>query len=299
MGDQHLSELCRGSEIEPVQLQLKKVAGDDATDVNERSDAATAYINGIWGYRDEDGRTAFHWAVALKNYTLARKLMNAPCNSPVLTEDNDSVTPFATACTVGAPEDFVAELFDRSVAAYEIFQQCPSLKNQKKEKPKLVPTATAVPSPETQTMASDPVASPPPPPLAKTAEELTLNHEDELGNTPLIHAVSRGHRHVVAFLLRKGADLCHQNVRGQTALLRAVSRGDQDLVEELVRASERINSGASKTAHIRWMNLQDYRGDSALFYASMENNEEVGRYLLHHGADRELRNKEGKQFWEV
>lgn len=45
------------------------------------------------------------------------------------------------------------------------------------------------------------------------------------------------------------------------------------------------------------MNLQDKRGDSALFYASSDENEDIGVYLLRHGADRHLRNKEGKEFW--
>lgn len=332
MGDNHLSELCRGTEVLPIELRLRHLASDDMTDINEETDAATAYAAGIWGYRDEDGRTAFHWAVALKNCDLAAKLMGPPYNSPVLTEDNDGVTPFESACAVGAPDNFVKDLLERSAAAYEVFKKCPSLQNTMKEaKPAAPPlqhprteeataptedggSAPAAPSEATAAIeeptatpatanGAEPEAADTPTTTIPTAAAIdpalsaVINHEDELKNTPLLLAVGRGHKWLVRLLLESGADLNHQNDRGQSALHRAVSRGDVDLIEELVRASEKVHT--SKIVHRRWMNLRDYRGDTALFYASMENNEDAGRFLLSHGADRDYRNKDGKQFWEV
>lgn len=359
MGDQHLSELCRKTEVEPILHRLQhlvSVAPEDVT-ANEEgaedgaptssssSPSSSPYLHGVWGYRDGDGRTAFHWAVALKNYELANTLMNAPYNAPVLTEDHDGVTPFATACMVGAPEPFIVAVLDRSIDAYPAFAKWKAahaaVTEQQQQQVSELRDATgtghdhdapgnttAAPSGEKSTAGgagaqdanvttvtppatdsngatneatgavTDATSAPPPPPPPSSPAELLLNTEDSLGNTPLLSAVSRGNFRVVKLLVQRGSNLWHQNHRGQSALHRAVSRGNTDVVELLVSTSEQQN-GANKVNHRRWMNLQDYRGDSALFYASMENNEELGRYLLRHGADRDQRNKEGKQFWEV
>ncbi|EPY24897.1 26S proteasome non-ATPase regulatory subunit 10 [Angomonas deanei] len=213
---------------------------------------------------------------------MVNKLIAAPYNAPVMTEDNDGASPFLSACMVGAPEALVKELLTLSVEQYPSFQKCPEA-----HKPQSEPFNPPVSAPE----GTDP-------PTSDEIRSIILQSSDSSGNTPLLVAVSRGHTHIVKFLLENDVDLFHQNERGQSVLHRAVGKGNLDLVELLVRHSEKKFS-ETKSRHRQWMNLQDYRGDSALFYASMENNEEMGKFLLRHGADRELRNKEGKQFWEL
>lgn len=296
MGDTHLSELCRGDDEEVIMVQLRRLwTGTDAIDGASGNAAPHSPEDGAAGgnmlaYQDADGRTAFHWAVALKNFKLATTLMHTPYNSPVLTVDSENITPFLTACSVGASQEFLAELLERSVVEYPGF----SLQKGKEE---TVLAGGKVEPPTDDTNVQQAIPDLKVPSLA-TPKICVVNIPDNLGMTPLIVAASRGHLQIVRWLLDVGADLDAQNSRGQTALHRAVSRGSSDLIELLVASSEKKNAD-HRAAHRRWMDLQDSHGESALFYASVDNNEEVGRYLLRHGADRELRNKKGKQFWEV
>ncbi|EPY30408.1 hypothetical protein STCU_02610 [Strigomonas culicis] len=279
MGDRHLSELCKGASLEPLLARLRELVGLSAG----HDDEEDPYMQGVWGYKDGDGRTAFHWAVAMRNYELATTLMLPPHDAPVWTEDNEGVTPFLSACLVGAPDGFVLDLMDRCVQVHESFRHSAAAHRPPRE--------SARDAGATAEAAAAATAEVP-------ALQALLDGRDNIGTTPLLAAVSRGHEGLVRLLLAKGADLTLPNNRGQSALHRAVSRGNTNLVELLVETSER-RCGKARAAHRQWMDLQDYRGDSALFYASMENNEEIGRYLIRHEADRELRNKEGKQFWEV
>ncbi|KAK7196979.1 Ankyrin repeats (many copies)/Ankyrin repeats (3 copies)/Ankyrin repeat [Novymonas esmeraldas] len=289
----HLSELCRNSDIDVITARLRQVAsGSDTSAGNYVGDEAEPVdTRGLWSYQDNDGRTAFHWAIALKNFDLARTLMQEPYNSPVLTGDEEWNTPFATACSVGAPLDLLREVLDRSVAAFAA-----QMKHTE-----------AHPS-DTIAGTADGDATPAPlhiPGLSRSTDgtpasiaAAVIDAEDATGQTALLLAAGRGHTAIVRFLVEHGADLMRQNGRGQSALHRAVNRGNVELVEYLVSTSEAVHA-ANKAVHRRWMDLQDVRGDSALFYASMDNNEELGRYLLRHGADRDLRNTAGKTFWEV
>nr|CCM14496.1 hypothetical protein, conserved [Leishmania guyanensis] len=310
----HLSELCRDSNIDVIIDHLRQIVPLEAAQASssferETGDDTTAKpghseLHGLWSYQDNDGRTAFHWAVALKNFDLAHKLMQAPYNSPVLTGDEELNTPFATACSVGAPLDLLREILDRSVTEFAAYmkhkeaQQHPitEVQNSSSAAPavhaqegnhgerKFFSDMPGIPQPADATLAS--------------ISAVLIDTEDATGQTPLLLAVGRGHLGIVRFLLESGADLMHQNRRGQSALHRAVNRGNVELVEFLVSTSEKKNT-TNKAAHRTWMDLRDNHGDSALFYASMDNNEEIGRYLLRHGADRELRNADGKAFWEV
>ncbi|KAG5481720.1 hypothetical protein CUR178_07073 [Leishmania enriettii] len=311
----HLSELCRDSNIDAIIACLRQVAplepapappssegavDDDATAATEHSS-----LHGLWSYQDNDGRTAVHWAIALKNFDLARKLMQPPYNSPVLTEDEERSTPFATACSVGAPLDLLREILNRSVAEFAA--------NVKQRRAQLhvasegQSSGSAVPAEPGQEKSdgkptkflSDMLGIPQPADTTQAFISTALvDAEDATGQTPLLLAVGRGHLGIVRFLLESGADLAHQNRRGQSPLHRAVNRGNMELVELLVSTSEKSNA-TNMAAHRAWMDLRDKHGDSALFYASMDNNEEIGRYLLRHGANRELRNADGKAFWEV
>lgn len=311
----HLSELCRDSDIDVIIARLRQVAplepapafslperaaDDDTTPATGHSD-----FHGLWSYQDNDGRTAFHWAIALKNFDLARKLMQVPYNSPVLTEDEEWSTPFATACSVGGPLDLLKEILDRSVAEFAAHmkqkesQQNPTSEEQNSSSAPLTEVAQGSSDEKSTRLLSDMAGvSQPVDATPASISAALVDAEDATGQTPLLLAVGRGHLSIVRFLLENGADLMHQNRRGQSCLHRAVNRGNMELVEFLVSTSEK-NNAKNKAAHRAWMDLRDKHGDSALFYASMDNNEEIGRYLLRHGADRELRNADGKAFWEV
>ncbi|GET87822.1 hypothetical protein, conserved [Leishmania tarentolae] len=311
----HLSELCRDSDIDVIIARLRQVAplepapasssfeeaaDDDTTPATGHSDH-----HGLWSYQDNDGRTAFHWAIALKNFDLARKLMQAPYNSPVLTEDEEWSTPFATACSVGAPLDLLKEILDRSVAEFSAHMKQreaqQNLTSEEQNSSSASPTEPAQGSNDGKPamfLPNMPGISQPVDATPASITEVLADAEDATGQTPLLLAVGRGHLGIARFLLENGANLMHQNHRGQSCLHRAVNRGNVELVDLLVSTSEK-NNMANKAAHRAWMDLRDKHGDSALFYASMDNNEEIGRYLLRHGADRELRNADGKAFWEV
>lgn len=309
----NLSELCRGSDIDSIIARIRQVAPLDESQAPESvsmggaSSGGQPDRRGVWGYQDNDGRTAFHWAIALKNFDLARTLMSPPYNSPVLTEDEEWMTPFASACSVGAPVELLQELLERSAAELvEYTRWKADYFSYDEERPAVdagpVQVKPATTSSEKQTSAPMKVAvrgvAMPLDATSESAVSAIVNSEDATGLTALLFAAGRGRSNVVRFLIEHGADLNHQNDRGQSALHRAVNRGNMDLVEYLVSTSEKKN-GTNKAAHRRFLDMQDFRGDSALFYASVDNNEEMGRYLLRRGADRELRNKDGKHFWEV
>jgi serine/threonine-protein phosphatase 6 regulatory ankyrin repeat subunit A/serine/threonine-protein phosphatase 6 regulatory ankyrin repeat subunit B len=91
------------------------------------------------------------------------------------------------------------------------------------------------------------------------------------------------------------ADPRVQNVRGQTALHRAVTKGEMALCETLISAVRKYFPTEVK----KFVNSADKNGDTALHYASLEENREIGEFLLRNGATRELRNKGGKEFWQL
>ncbi|KAH9589119.1 hypothetical protein LSM04_002490 [Trypanosoma melophagium] len=254
-------------------------------------------FSGIWSYRDADGRTALHWAVAVRNFSLATALLRPPHEALACSEDTEGVSPFATACMVGAPEAFLSELLAVAAAQrmWRVAQEETKRENDSDNNNNNNNSEDGAGGPANSSgneegkegSGTDDIM------LHKVA---IADQADSHGNTPLLYAAGRGNLTLVRYLLQLGASINHQNKRGQSVLHRAANRGSLDLVEELIATSKKSHSS---TEHRRWMNLQDYRGDTALFYASMDNNEELGRYLLRHGADRDIRNKDGKEFWEV
>ncbi len=126
-----------------------------------------------------------------------------------------------------------------------------------------------------------------------------IDAKNDVGNTALILASSRGSVLIVRELLKHlpPSSLMHQNNTGQSALHRAVSRNSSETAEELIAAARK--AFPDKTQFRVFMNLADKNGDTALHYASMENNQEIGQLLIRSGADKERRNKAGKLFWEL
>lgn len=309
----HLSELCRGSDIDAIVTRLRQVAPLDESPAAHNGSPSSASPSGrcdrrgLWGYQDNDGRTAFHWALALKNFELARTLMSPPYNSPVLTEDEEWTTPFATACSVGAPLELLQEILDKSIAELPeyISWKAEMARSSRRESAGMNSAVQATFDGQANGSPAAALTGPGTPGIsiprdasAEAAMAAIIESTDATGLTPLLFAAGRGHLNIVRFLVERGANLCQQNHRGQSALHRAVNRGNMELVEYLVSTSEKKNR-TNKAAHRRFLDLQDFHGDSAIFYASLDNNEEMGRYLLRRGADRDLRNKDGKCFWEV
>ena len=127
-----------------------------------------------------------------------------------------------------------------------------------------------------------------------------LEATNDVGNNALILAASRGNVGSVRMILKHltaPLSLMHQNNSGQSALHRAVSRNSAETVEELVAAARK--AFPDKLQLRVFLNLPDKNGDTALHYASMENNQEIGQFLIRNGSDKDRRNKAGKQFWEM
>eukprot|EP00796_Vickermania_ingenoplastis_P013462 gene13462-9270_t len=312
---QHLSDLCQGDSLEPVISYLRqRVRGPSGQGALETT--RDDMYGDLMAFQDDDGRTALHWAIALRNYSMTEQLLRPPYQAAALTWDQSGTTPFLTAVTVGAPVGLVKLLLDRSVAEYPQCMAALGAEEEEEEKTEGEGARCRCPLPRLQGLRFEhpvPTASSSHPPAAeaqeKQVEEETaererivraiLNAKDELGNTPLLSAASRGNLELVSFLLDSGADVAVQNRLGQTVLHRAVSKSNYNLVEALVLHSERVNGGPKSKEHRVFVNIPDKRGDTALFYASMENDEEIGSFLLQHGANRDLKNKDGKHFYEM
>ncbi|HEY0048042.1 MAG TPA: ankyrin repeat domain-containing protein [Pyrinomonadaceae bacterium] len=158
------------------------------------------------------------------------------------------------------------------------------------------------------------------------AEKADINMQDNLGQSPLHLALSKQKDELFDYLLEKNADVnvggAKGNLRNQTVLYLAVTRGREDLVQKLLdkgadpniadsdgaiplseacigsRLSENIvkmllDKGAK-------VNNQEKNGATPLIYiasnkqASAENRRAVAQMLLGAGADKKLRDKDGK-----
>ena len=101
-----------------------------------------------------------------------------------------------------------------------------------------------------------------------------INMKDERGNVALHVACSRGQLDMIAYLLRKGANIDIQDMYGNTPLLYAIDKNQNSTVELLIRM------GAS-------VHISDFRGNTPLHSACTQNNREIVELLLRQGADPE------------
>ena len=255
----HISELCLKGDVDAIAAYLLKVGGGD-----EVTDAGTKedIIRAASNRQDDEGRTVLHWALSVKASAVVAKLLEPPFSCTAATVDQDGVTPLMTACAAGV-----------DVQTLELIM-------------KTIP-ADFTPPPTSSTQDSAGGAPP------QTGLVAYINMKDHVGNSALIAAGSRGHAATINLLLTAGADFKAQNKRGQSALHRAVSRGSAEAVDALVVFAKKSQQ------HRPMINLQDVQGNAALHYAAMENNQELGEVLLRSGALRELKNKEGKEFWQL
>jgi len=109
------------------------------------------------------------------------------------------------------------------------------------------------------------------------------------GGTPLHHAATNGHLHVVGYLLSKGANLIAANNAGQTALHLAAERGHDAVVEHIL--NEDMNQYASDDqlgggARV-FIDKVDDQGFTALHRAAASGHEECVRILIEAGAEME------------
>lgn len=101
------------------------------------------------------------------------------------------------------------------------------------------------------------------------------------GMTPLYHASRRGWGNIMELLLERGADIDAKS-HGETPLLKVSKRGvnDVNLVQIL------LDYGAD-------VNVQDPKGNTALYYAAINRNMRMIDLLLENGADMSIKNKRG------
>ena len=83
--------------------------------------------------------------------------------------------------------------------------------------------------------------------------------KDERGNVTMHVAASRGLLEMMAFLIRKGANIDIQDIYGNTPLLYAIDKNQVDAVELLIK------NGAN-------VHITDFRGNSPLHSACSQNN---------------------------
>jgi|GEM_PF-3078984 ankyrin repeat protein len=114
--------------------------------------------------------------------------------------------------------------------------------------------------------------------LKKGADLLSSN---EFGWNAFYCAVAGEQLELAQWLLTEGVDPMQRNTRGGTSFQMAVQHGDLDFVDQLFD---------TKTC----VNLQDDDGRFPLAeQVSMNDNADLTRYLIQHGADVNLQNKDG------
>jgi ankyrin repeat protein len=114
-----------------------------------------------------------------------------------------------------------------------------------------------------------------------TTEE--MNHQDHDGKTALHYAVGHRHGDVGVFLLDHGASADTMDTYGETPLMTACSKGLLGVVQRAVQQlpADRVN-------------CQDQFGRTALYYAVFEGYEDMGIFMLDHGASADTVDTYGK-----
>jgi ankyrin repeat protein len=126
---------------------------------------------------------------------------------------------------------------------------------------------------------------------------------------------------LVDFLLKKGAEVNALSKRGDTALHGACAGGNADIVKKLLRRGAEVNvadeSGDTPLHEAAFASEDDpkavelllsagadlrpriqYSGNTPLHQAALRGNLEIAKALVRHGADVDVRNKDGRTTWE-
>eukprot|EP00061_Rhincodon_typus_P010624 g35070.t1 len=143
-----------------------------------------------------------------------------------------------------------------------------------------------------------------------------VNAFDNLGKTPLIHALESGNWEIVEILLKRGADVNARDKNQNTPLSIALTNcsPDSPLLEQLVKCTQDLNvqDGHGKTPLIRAVekkmsmvvklllenegtaiNAQDHSGQTALLAAVENKDTSLTRMLCEKGADVSCTNNHG------
>jgi len=152
------------------------------------------------------------------------------------------------------------------------------------------------------------------------AQELELNVPNQEGLTALIYAAFANQHTSLKLLLEHGADLEHQEKNGGTALMFAAMAGHLEAFQLLLEAGANgevqtkgwnVLMFAAASGNVRLVSLiqqrlpmldinsRTYTGYSALMIAAEDNQLEVVKFLLQHGADPQLQNAAGKRPLEL
>jgi len=142
-----------------------------------------------------------------------------------------------------------------------------------------------------------------------------INQGDADGNTPLLIAILNNHDDLAQVLIDKGADVNAANKDGRTALFTAVDQHDVDwsdrpfvketdklssldIIKSLVEHKANVNAQLTATSIIKKATQDNADrtlsvGATAFMRAARSGDVEVMKYLLDHGADPKLANKDG------
>ena len=108
----------------------------------------------------------------------------------------------------------------------------------------------------------------------------------ELKNTMLMSAASRGHVDCVASILRAGADVNTRDQSGGTPLMRAAKAGHEQFVNVL------IETGAD-------VNMTDKRGFTSLMYAAYRGHHGTAVVITKAGADVNVQSTRGETAFDA
>ena len=113
---------------------------------------------------------------------------------------------------------------------------------------------------------------------------IDINHKNSWGETPLAVAYRRGHKDLIKYLVKNGADTDVINIENhdRPILHHFVLENDKDMVKFL------IENGADP-------NKKDQLNYTALLFAVDKNNHEMVKYLIENGADPNIRHKYNKR----
>ena len=116
-------------------------------------------------------------------------------------------------------------------------------------------------------------------------------------STPLSKAVVGGHTGIVALLLKSGANLNDKGTDGSTPLMLAASwGGGWGAAARKPEHDKIVSILCENTADL---NMTDKEGNTALMLSLINNNLEATKILVAAGADRSIRNSDGRDAFAV
>ncbi|CUG81381.1 ankyrin repeat protein, putative, partial [Bodo saltans] len=119
-----------------------------------------------------------------------------------------------------------------------------------------------------------------------------INELSKNGSTPLLAATSRGHAHVVKYLVKLGANVSIANKNGLTPLMVASAKGLELVVTELLATTEQHNE-----IHFVNQRVNEPNGSAAIHFAAHHGHAGVILQLRNAGADVNLVFRDATTTW--